>query len=534
MTPTRTLVSTLALTLTLCLVTADSSDVVTLTDTNFDAVIAKEKLVFVKFFAPWCGHCQSMAADFEKSAAALKGVAVLADVDATKEEELAKKFNIEGFPTLKLFADGEEIVDYSGGRDSDSMVRFVERATVPPYEEIDGAAAYSKFVEDNKDKNILVSSELKPADFVKFKKAAYGLRDVMTDSIEFVSVKSAADVSIDGFAAGEVHLLRLELDGSHKALKYDSSADQPLDKFVKSAALPVFQEFTQENAELYTELSEPIVVGFFKDCEGKECKVMEKIAKKKKDNGAVVFAWVNAETLSSFQDYVGLKDAKVPICAYSFESDAKYLLPEGFEFSESAYEAWVDDLIAGKVEAAIKSEEVPDPAENTGPVYKVVGDTFEEVVNDSSKDVVIAQVAEWCGHCAKLKPIYAKVAQVLKDAGVEHIKFCIMDGTENDAPAEYKARGFPTIHFFPAGEEQKGVDFDGDRTSKGIIEWLMKKSSTKFDFDVSTLGEDPEPEEDEEGEEDDYEDENWDDEEYDDEDFEGEEGEDDTDDKDEL
>ncbi len=73
-----------------------------------------------------------------------------------------------------------------------------------------------------------------------------------------------------------------------------------------------------------------------------------------------------------------------------------------------------------------------------------------------------------------------------------------MDATENDAPGDYKAKGFPTIHFFKAGEKQAGVDYEGDRSSKAIIDWLKKQATHKFEFDTSTLGEDPAPAEDDE------------------------------------
>lgn len=479
----------------LSVVVAEDSDVVKLTKDNFDAVIAKEKLVFIKFFAPWCGHCQSMAEDFKSVATELKGKAVLADVDATVEEELAKKYNIDGFPTLKLFSNGEELTDYNGGRDKESMIKFIQRATLPAFEEVEDAAAYKKFKSENKDKNLLVGVELEGTELAKFKKATFALRDVMPDSINFAVAKTTSAVDIKGAAKGDVYLLRFEADGTYREIKYDAAGEATIEKFVKSSALPVYQEFTQENAELYTELSMPLVVGFFKDCEDKQCKALETIAKKRKDNGKVAFAWVNSVTLASFQEYVGLKDAAVPICAYAFESDARFVLPEDFSYSEAALESWVDELIAGKIKPARKSEAIPE--KNEGPVYTVVGDSWADIVEDKETDVLVAQVAEWCGHCNKLKPIYKKVAEELQKAGINHIKLTLMEATENDAPDAYKAKGFPTMHFFPAGEEQKGIDFDADRSSKAIIEWLQNKTTKKFEFDTDALGEDPEPEEDE-------------------------------------
>lgn len=470
----------------------EASDVIKLTKDNFDDVIAKEKLVMVKFFAPWCGHCQAMAEDFKSAATELKGKAVLADVDATVEEELAKKYNIDGFPTLKVFADGEVLTDYNGGRDKESMIKFINRATLPSYTDVADKAAYEKFLADNKEKNLLVAADLDESSMALFKKATFSLRDVMPDAIEFAYATDASAITVDGFKKGDIYLLRLESDGTHRPIKYDTSSAEPIDKFVKTAALPAFQEFTQENAELYTELSIPLVVGFYKDCESEQCKTLGNVARTKVDSGKVAFAWVNNVTLDSFQEYVGLKDAEVPICAYTFESDVRHVLPEGFQFSEKALSAWIDDLIAGKLVPARKSQEIPETQE--GPIYQVVGDSWEAEVEKSGKDVFIAQVAEWCGHCAALKPIMKKVAEELEKAGISHVRIALMDATENDAPQEYKARGFPTVHFFPANSG-KGMEFAGDRSSKGIIDWIKENTSKKFEFDTDSLGEDPKPEE---------------------------------------
>jgi thiol-disulfide isomerase/thioredoxin len=55
-----------------------------LTDNNIAKAIAN-KQAFVKFFAPWCGHCKSMAADWEKLGKEYSGIDgfVVAEVDCT-------------------------------------------------------------------------------------------------------------------------------------------------------------------------------------------------------------------------------------------------------------------------------------------------------------------------------------------------------------------------------------------------------------------------------------------------------------------
>lgn len=73
---------------------------------------------FVKFFAPWCGHCKKMRPDWDKLADEFPKAhdnVVIADVDCTVEKDLCSKYNVEGFPTLKYFMpNSEDGDDYSG------------------------------------------------------------------------------------------------------------------------------------------------------------------------------------------------------------------------------------------------------------------------------------------------------------------------------------------------------------------------------------------------------------------------------------
>jgi protein disulfide-isomerase-like protein len=105
----------------------EAEGVISLNPSNYEDLTAG-KAVFIKFFAPWCGHCKAMASDFEKLASehASSDTKLIAEVDCTDEasQTLCSENDVEGFPTLK-HGDPAALSDYEGGRDYDSMNEFV-------------------------------------------------------------------------------------------------------------------------------------------------------------------------------------------------------------------------------------------------------------------------------------------------------------------------------------------------------------------------------------------------------------------------
>jgi protein disulfide-isomerase A6 len=80
------------------------NDVVKGTSANFDEVVLQsEDLVLVEFFAPWCGHCKTLAPEWKEAAGQLKGKGVtLVAVDATVHADLGSKYKVLGYPTIKV------------------------------------------------------------------------------------------------------------------------------------------------------------------------------------------------------------------------------------------------------------------------------------------------------------------------------------------------------------------------------------------------------------------------------------------------
>nr|CAG4643121.1 EOG090X0438 [Ilyocryptus agilis] len=89
----------------------EEDNVLVLTRDNFHYFVMSRPVVLVDFYAPWCGHCQTLAPEYSKASEQLKKENVtLAKVDATKEVELAKEFMITGYPSIILFRNA--IINY--------------------------------------------------------------------------------------------------------------------------------------------------------------------------------------------------------------------------------------------------------------------------------------------------------------------------------------------------------------------------------------------------------------------------------------
>ena len=91
-----------------------------ITNNNVEEILSSEsgQHKFVKFFAPWCGHCKKMRPDWDKLADQnTNDNIIIADVDCTVEKKLCEKYKIEGFPTLKYFMPNDEDADDYSGND---------------------------------------------------------------------------------------------------------------------------------------------------------------------------------------------------------------------------------------------------------------------------------------------------------------------------------------------------------------------------------------------------------------------------------
>lgn len=78
---------------------------INVTSEDFEKEISKDGIVFVDFWAAWCGPCKMFAPIFEAASNKHPDISFI-KVDTDAEQELAGAAQITSIPTLMAFRDG--------------------------------------------------------------------------------------------------------------------------------------------------------------------------------------------------------------------------------------------------------------------------------------------------------------------------------------------------------------------------------------------------------------------------------------------
>ncbi|KAJ5738804.1 hypothetical protein N7493_001959 [Penicillium malachiteum] len=94
---------------------------------------------FIKFYAPWCPHCQAMAPNWKEMAKEMKDVLNVGEVNCDVETRLCADARVNAFPTIYFFRGGQR-VEYTGLRGLGDLLSFTNKA-IGPYSEIEDVDA---------------------------------------------------------------------------------------------------------------------------------------------------------------------------------------------------------------------------------------------------------------------------------------------------------------------------------------------------------------------------------------------------------
>jgi protein disulfide-isomerase len=91
-------------------------------------VTATQDPWFIKFYAPWCSHCQALAPAWHQMAKEMKDKLNIGEVNCELEKRLCKDARVNSFPTIYFFRGGER-VEYEGLRGLGDLMSFANKAS---------------------------------------------------------------------------------------------------------------------------------------------------------------------------------------------------------------------------------------------------------------------------------------------------------------------------------------------------------------------------------------------------------------------
>lgn len=406
----------------------------------------------------------------------------VAEVDCTKEAKLCEKHQIRGYPSIKVFrSEVENILDYSGARDTENILDFLKRQSLPAVNKMKPMEV-KPFTEKFK---VVVVATLPPGHKAVevFEKTANKLRD----SFVFASTESGTETSIALYKKFDEGLAQYK--GNVENLK-----EEELIAWIEEESLPLMDEIGPENYTKYMSAKKPMAYLFYENEEQRKNfgEITQKVMKKYK--GKVNAIFINAATYGQHADSLNLDKQWPGFVIDDIKENLKYpLTGKGRkELTLENLESFMKDFVNGTLKPVFKSE--PIPKDDKAAVKTVVHDNFKELVLDNKKDVFLEIYAPWCGACKRIADDYEKLAQKYAPHS-DKIIIAKMDGTLNDLPkdAKFTLEHFPTLLLYKATSNEL-VEMKKLGNVNDFIDFISANASNKVEVSKEDIKEDAEAE----------------------------------------
>ncbi|XP_072890485.1 protein disulfide-isomerase A6 [Hemitrygon akajei] len=369
-----------------------SDDVVELSPSNFNReVIQSDELWLVEFYAPWCGHCQSLAPEWKKAASALKGIVKVGGVDADKHQSLGGQYGVQGFPTIKIFGlNKNKPDDYNGARSAqgitDAALNTLRSIVRDRLGGKSGSSSGKKsgdsksgkkdvitLTDDNFDENVIGSSDIWMVEFYapwcghckrlepEWAEAATEVKEQTGGKVKLAAVDATTSQALAGrYGIRGYPTIKIFHKDEDNPIDYDggrSKSDivaRALELFAENAPAPEMKEITNEDVlkktcddhQLCIVAVLPHILDTGASGRNDYLDVMKAMSNKykKKFWG---WLWTEAGAQAELEDSLGIGGFGYPAMAAINARKMKYALLKG-SFSEQGINEFLRELSVGR------------------------------------------------------------------------------------------------------------------------------------------------------------------------------------------
>ncbi|XP_074509853.1 endoplasmic reticulum resident protein 44 [Sebastes fasciatus] len=346
--------------------TPGQAEITSLDSGNIDDVLNNAGVAIVNFYADWCRFSQMLHPIFEEASNLVREEfpetkqVVFARVDCDQHSDIAQRYRITKYPTLKLFRNGMMMKrEYRGQRSVAAIADFIRQQQVDPVKEMHSMAEINTL--DRSKRNIIAYFESKDSDnYHTYEKVSNILRDDCTFLAAFGAVSEPERFSGDNVIYKPVGESVPDMVYLGSLSNFDLTYAWAQDKCV-----PLVREITFENGEELTEEGIPFLILFHvrEDTESLE-KFQHEVARQLiSEKGSINFLHADCEKFRHPLLHIQKTPADCPVIAIdSFRH--MYVYPDFKDLNiPGKLRQFVLDLHSGKLHREFHHG--PDPTDST-------------------------------------------------------------------------------------------------------------------------------------------------------------------------
>ncbi|KAI8331277.1 hypothetical protein EDC96DRAFT_34785 [Choanephora cucurbitarum] len=270
------------------------------------AMIESKEPWFVKFYAPWCGHCKKLEPVWADMAKQLKGKVNVAEVNC--EDTICQEYRVTGLPTLAYYVHGASL-KYNGARDLDKLVQYALKMSGSPVHTIETDTELDKLLKESDVNLVYVTHGKEKGDFHILERAA----PQFMETIPFYTTSDPKTASRFGLKTSSLPAAVIVKDNGH--LVYEGDMDAIVD-WVHQERHPLLTRIMPHNANSILRGPDLVVLGITQSddiqYEDKLRALARKFKEKEKPEG-VVFAQLDGRKYGNYINRIyGIQSNKLP------------------------------------------------------------------------------------------------------------------------------------------------------------------------------------------------------------------------------
>ncbi|KAI8333502.1 thioredoxin-like protein, partial [Choanephora cucurbitarum] len=256
---------------------------------------------FIKFYAPWCGHCKALAPTWTQMATQLQGQVNVGEVDCQALPAVCQEYGVQGFPTLKMLGNGEP-VQYLSDRSLASLTQFALSHSGPAVKKVD----FNELIQHLAVKDVAI---------VYLLNEAKGHVPVLVESmasehaatLPFYASSDEASFKRFGVSPSDLPVLLIAKDNSFQVYgSHDFSntkmAKEALARWIEQEQYPLVTQLGAHNGQAILKGTQPVVLHLYRT--KANSKKFHQMAAKAESSSNVIFAEMD---YSLWKEYAATK-----------------------------------------------------------------------------------------------------------------------------------------------------------------------------------------------------------------------------------